>query len=113
MFRLGVVGSVVSVAGFIGYLCIGSVLHVSGIYTPPFALLSFSDPVFMILGFLTGGLICLVSGSLTVLTHFASLKGANTEYVLLMGPIAFGFGAATVRVTVGPILTWLAGLGAV
>ena len=39
------------------------------------------------------------------------MKDANAEFVLLLGLIAFGFGAATVRVTAGPVLTWLAALG--
>lgn len=76
----------------------------------PYQVLSLSDPVFTSLSFLVGGFICLLSGSLTFLTLLASVKDANAEFVLLMSLIAFGFGAATVRVTAGPVLTWLAGL---
>ena len=110
MFRLASVGSAVTVAGFIGYLGIGIALHVAGVYTPPFPVMSFSDPVFTSLGFLVGGLVCLLSGSLTFLTLLAIVKDATAEFVLLMSLIAFGFGAATVRVTAGAVLTWLAGL---
>lgn len=113
VFRLASVGSAVTVVGFLGYLSIGIALHVTGVYTPPFPVMSFSDPVFTSLSFLVGGLICLLSGSLTVLTLLASVKDANAEFVLLMSLIAFGFGAATVRVTAGPVLTWLAAIGPV
>ncbi|WP_433634788.1 hypothetical protein [Halomicrococcus sp. NG-SE-24] len=89
------------------------VLNATGVYMPPFPVMSFSDPVFTSLSFLIGGLICLLSGSLTVLTLLTSVKDANSEFVLLMSLIAFGFGAATVRITAGPVLTWLAGLGPV
>ncbi|SDN15985.1 hypothetical protein SAMN04487949_3537 [Halogranum gelatinilyticum] len=65
----------------------------------------------MILSFLIGALICLLSGSLTLLTLLASVKDANAEFVLLMSLIAFGFGAATIRVTAAPLLAWLAALG--
>ncbi len=113
VFRLSSVGSAVTVVGFAGYLCIGIVLRVVGIYTPPFPLLSFSDPVFMILSFVIGGFICLLSGSLTLLTLLTSVKDANAEFVLLMSLIAFGFGAATIRVTADPVLSWLVALGSV
>jgi len=108
VFRLASVGSAVTGAGFIGYLSVGIALHITGVYTPPFPVMSFSDPVFVSLSFLIGVLICLLSGSFTVLTHLASVKDANTEFVILMSLIAFGFGAATVRVTAGPVLTLLA-----
>lgn len=111
IFRLSSIGSAVTVVGFVGYLCLGIAFHVTGIYTPPFSQLSFSDPVFMILSFLIGALICLLSGSLTLLTLLASVKDANAEFVLLMSLIAFGFGAATIRVTAAPLLAWLAALG--
>jgi hypothetical protein len=101
----------VTVVGFVGYLNIGSALYVTDIYKLPFPMMSFSDPVFTSLRFLIGGPICLLSGSLTFLTHLASVKDANAEFVLLMSLIAFGFGAATVRVTAGPALTWLAAIG--
>ncbi len=113
VFRLSLVGSAVTVIGFVGYLCIGIALHVAGVYTPSFPLLSFSDPVFTIQGFLIGGFICLLSGSLTLLILLASVKDANAKFVLFMSLIAFGFGAATVRVTAGPVLSWLAVMGPV
>ncbi|SEO99560.1 hypothetical protein SAMN04487948_11014 [Halogranum amylolyticum] len=110
VFRLSSAGSAVTIISFVGYLCIGSALHIARVYTPSFPLMSFSDPVFTILCFLTGGLICLLSGSLTCLTLLVSVKDANAEFVLLTSLIAFGFGAATVRITVNPILAWLAAL---
>lgn len=113
MFRLSSVGSAATAIGFVGYLCIGVALNLVGVYTPPFPVMSFSDPVFTILSFLTGGLICLLSGSLTFLTLLGSVKDANAEFVVLMSLIAFGFGAATVRVMAGPVLTWLATIGPV
>lgn len=73
--------------------------------------MSLSDPVFTSLSFLVGGLIFPLSGSLAFLTLLASVKDANAEFALLTSLIASGFGAATVRVTAGPVLTWLAGLG--
>lgn len=111
VFRLSSVGSAATVIGFVSYLCIGVALHVAGVYVPPFPVLSFSDPVFTILCFLTGGFICLLSGSLTLLTLLGGVKDANDEFVVLMSLIAFGFGAATARVTASPIQNYLAAIG--
>ena len=113
VLRLSWAGSAATLVSFVAYLCIGLSLHLAGIYTPPFALLSFSDPVFVILGFLIGGFICLFSGSLTLLTLLASVKDAKAYFVLLMSLIAFGFGAATVRVTADPALSWFVAFGSV
>ena len=90
VFQLSSVGSAVSVVSFVGYLCIGGALHVVGVFMPPFQVLSFSDPVFTMLSFLTDGLICLLSGSLTLLTLLLGSKDANSEFVILLSLIGFG-----------------------
>lgn len=108
VFRLSSIGSAAIVVGLVGYLFIGIPLYMAGIYTPPFTLVSFSDPVFTILSFLIGGLICLLSGSLALLTLLAGVKDSNSEFVVLMSLIAFGFGTATIRVTAGPVQNYLA-----
>jgi hypothetical protein len=109
--RWASIGCTVTSVGFIGYLCIGIPLNVTGVYTPSFPVVGLSDPVFTSLSLLIGGFVCLLSGSLMMLTALASVKDANAEYVFMMSLIAFGFGAATVRVTAGPALTWLSRLG--
>ncbi|RBI58773.1 hypothetical protein DMJ13_25755 [halophilic archaeon] len=73
--------------------------------------MSFTDPIFTILSFLVGGLICLLSGSLTLLTLLVNPEGANAEFVILISLIAFGFGAATVQITVGPVQNCLNAIG--
>ena len=110
MFRLSSVGIAVSVLGFVGYLCIGVTLHVAGVYAPPFPVLSFADPVFTILDFLTGGLLCLLSGSYMLLTLLGGMKDTNSEFVVLMIFIAFGFGAVPLWITAGPIQNHLIGI---
>jgi hypothetical protein len=107
VFRLSSVGAAATAIGFVGYLFLGASLSVASIYTPPFPVLSLSDPLFTILSFLVGVFICLLSGSLTLLTLLGAEKDANAEFVLLLSLIAFGFGAATVRVTAGPVLNCL------
>ncbi|OYR62904.1 hypothetical protein DJ83_04155 [Halorubrum ezzemoulense] len=72
--------------------------------------MSFGDPVFTILGSLTGIVICVMSGSLAIATRLLVQKDARANFVMLMSLIAFGFGAATLRVTAGPALTCLAEL---
>lgn len=111
LFRLSSFGSAVAITGFVGYLFIGGSLYVAGIYAPPFPVMSFSDPVFAILGFLVGGLTCILSGSLTLLTLLVSTEDANAEFVILMSLIAFGFGAAIVRMTIGPVQESLSTIG--
>ena len=111
LFRLSSFGSAVATAGFVGYLFIGGSLHVAGIYAPPFPVMSFSDPVYTILGFLVGALFCVLSGSLTLLTLLVSVEDANAEFVILMSLIAFGFGAAIVRITIGPVQECLSTIG--
>lgn len=110
LFRLSSIGGVVVVSGFISYLVLGGVFHWLGFYNPEFPILSFSDPVFTILGLLTGIIFCVMPGSLTIATHFLVQKDARANFVMLMSLIAFGFGAATLRVTAGPALTCLAEL---
>jgi hypothetical protein len=108
VFQLSSFGCIVSFIIFVGYLCLAVVLHGVGVYMPPFQVLNFSDPIFTMLGFLTGGLICLLSGTLTLLTLFLETKGTNSGFVILLSLIAFGFGAATLRITAGPLQDHLA-----
>lgn len=106
-FRLSSIGSAVVVTVFIGYLILGTASHWLGFYNPEFRVLSFDDPVFTILGAVTGVIICLTSSSLAVSTHLLEPKDEKANFVILMCLIAFGFGAATLRVTAGPVQTCL------
>lgn len=110
LFRVSSVGGLVVVSGFISYLVLGGVFHWLGFYSPEFSVMSFGDPVFTILGSLTGIVICVMSGSLAIATRLLVQKDARANFVMLMSLIAFGFGAATLRVTAGPALTCLAEL---
>lgn len=107
LFRLSAIGSVGIVTGFIGYLILGAVSHWLGFYEPGFKVLSIEDPVFTIFGAITGAIICLTSGSLAVSTHLLEPRDEKASFVILMSLIAFGFGAATIRVTSSPALTYL------
>ncbi len=111
VFRLSSLGTVAVVVWLFGYLFIGFTLNVVGIYEPEFAVMGFTDPFFIISSFLAGAFICLMSGSLTLLTLLVDVKDANAEIVILLSLIGFGFGAATMRVTFGPVQACLAGLG--
>jgi hypothetical protein len=111
LLRIATLGSTIICLSFGGYLLIGYSLHLIGVYTPTFAVLSLSDPFFILLGCCTGVVICTMSGSLLVLTLLAGVKDANAEFVILMSLIGFGFGAATVRVTIGAITAYLALVG--
>lgn len=107
LFRLSSIGSAVIVTVFLGYLIFSAACHWLGFYNPGFRVLSFEDPVFTILGTITGAIICLTSGSLAVSTHFLEPRDERTSFVIFTSLIAFGFGAATLRVTVGPAQTCL------
>jgi hypothetical protein len=103
LFRLAVLGGKATAIGLVGYLAFGFLLHISGIYDPMFHVMTLSDPVFVTLTFLVGGFICILSGSLTLLTLLVSVHDANADFVILMSLIALGFGSAAVRMTVGPV----------
>ena len=111
LLRIAALGSVIICLSFVGYLLVGYGLHLIGVYTPTFTVLSLSDPFFILLGCCTGVVICMMSGSLLLLTLLTSVKDANAEFVILMSLIGFGFGAATVRVTISAITAYLAMIG--
>ncbi|MGQ3331025.1 hypothetical protein [Halorubrum sp. FL23] len=78
-----------------------------GIYDPEYDVMSFTDPFFIVSSFLAGVFMCAMSGTLTLLTLLLETKNANAEFVILVSLIAFGFGAATMRVTSNPVQAWL------
>jgi len=55
--------------------------------------MGFTDPFFIVLSFLTGLLICAMSGILTVLTILLSPNDSKADFIITMSLIAFGFGA--------------------
>jgi len=61
--------------------------------------MGFTDPFFIVLSFLTGLLICAMSGILTVLTILLSPNDSKADFIITMSLIAFGFGGATMRAT--------------
>jgi hypothetical protein len=84
LFRQATIGCVGIVTGFIGYLLIGSGLHLIGLYDPGFQIMSFDDPVFTLLGFLTGAFVCLSSGLLVLLTLLLEPRDGRAEFVVLL-----------------------------
>ncbi|AGB31751.1 hypothetical protein C488_14842 [Natrinema pellirubrum DSM 15624] len=70
--------------------------------------MSFTDPVFTTLSFLTGLFICATSGTLAVLTVLLAPNDSKANFVVLMSLIAVGFGAATMRVTFKAVQACLA-----
>lgn len=111
LYHLSTLGTAVVCIWLFGYLLVGFTLHIAGIYAPEFAVMSFTDPIFITSSFIAGAFICGMAGSLTLLTLLMDVRDANAEFVILLSLIAFGFGAATMRVTFGPVQTYLAGLG--
>jgi len=102
LFRLSSLGGLVVVSGFLGYLVLGALCHWVGFYDPGFSVMSFEDPVFTLLGTSVGIVICLISGSLAVSTRLLEPGNERASFVVLLSLIAFGFGAATLRLTAGP-----------
>ena len=70
--------------------------------------MGFTDPFFTSLSFLTGFFICAMSGTLAVLTFLLSPNDSEANFVVTMSLIAFGFGAATMRVTFESVQACLA-----
>ncbi len=99
LFQLVTPGAILSTLSFLGYVVIGFSLWAVGVYEPAYSVMSFTDPVFIGLSFLTGLFICATSGTLAVLTLLLGPNDSKANFVVLMSLIAFGFGAATMRVT--------------
>lgn len=72
--------------------------------------MSFDDPFFTILGFLTGAFVCLSSGLLVLLTLLLEPRDGRADFVVLLSLIAFGCGAAAMRVTADSAQSCLAQL---
>jgi len=51
--------------------------------------MGFTDPFFIVLSFLTGLLICAMSGILTVLTILLSPNDSKADFIITMSLIAF------------------------
>lgn len=109
LYRLSTLGTGTISIWLFGYLLVGLALHRVGVYQPEFALMSFADPFFIMSSFVIGAFVCAMSGSLTLLTLLVDVKDANSEFVILLGLIAFGFGAAIIRVTFDPVQACLTG----
>ncbi len=54
LLRVAILGSEIICLSFAGHLLIGYSLHLIGVYTPTFSILSLSDPFFVILMSLIG-----------------------------------------------------------
>ena len=108
LYQLVSPGTILITICFVGYIVIGFSLSFVGIYEPAYSVMGFTDPFFTSLSFLTGFFICAMSGTLAVLTFLLSPNDSEANFVVTMSLIAFGFGAATMRVTFKAVQACLA-----
>jgi len=108
LYQLVTPGAILSTVFFFGYVVIGFSLSFVGVYEPAYSVMGFTDPFFTSLSFLTGLFICAMSGTLAVLMVLLSPNDSKANFVVTMSLIAFGFGAATIRVTFRAIQACLA-----
>jgi len=92
LYQLVTPGAILSTVCFLGYVVIGFILSFVGLYEPAYSVMGFTDPFFIVLSFLTGLLICAMSGILTVLTILLSPNDSKADFIITMSLIAFGFG---------------------
>jgi len=108
LYQLVTPGAILSTICFLGYVVIGFSLSFVGVYEPAYSVMGFTDPFFTSLSFLTGLFICAMSGTLAVLTFLLGPNDTKANFVVTMSLIAFGFGAATMRVTFEAVQACLA-----
>ncbi len=100
VYQLGTIGAVLTAASFLGYLVVGMGLASVGIYDPVFVPMTLGDPVFVISAFLASTSIVVTSGCLILLTLLCGADDATSEFVIIVGLIALGCGAAAMRITI-------------
>lgn len=97
---------IVVMSAFFIYLIGGFVLLLVGIWSLSYPFLSITEDVYFAwLGFLTGGTICLGTGSLIGLAFLTDGEGQiHNEVSILASFIGFGFGAGVMRMTYEAVL---------
>lgn len=99
VFRFATPAMYLTGALFVGYLVFGYILISVGGWSPPFTFLAVrSDPYFTVLSTLTGFIVCLVTGSLIILS-FINEENTAQSISTLLAFIGFGFGAGAIRMT--------------
>lgn len=95
-----------TVSVFFAYFIGGFALLQLDFWSPSYQFLSLTDDVFFAwFGFLTGGCICLGTGSLIGLAFLSGGEGpVHNEISILSSFIGFGFGAAFMRITFVTVL---------
>lgn len=91
------------------YTVAGSLLIALGLWTPSFPFLSPTDDIYFAwLGFCSGAIVCLGTGSLIGLAFLTNGEGPVHNYVSILSSfIGFGFGAGVMRMTYLTVITSL------
>jgi len=86
---------------FFVYLIGGYIAVSFGVWTPPYEFLSLSEDIYFAwLGFLSGTVVCVGTGSLIGLAFLTEGEGGiHNEISILFSFIGFGFGAGLIRIT--------------
>lgn len=96
---------VVSLFGL--YALVGIIAVRVGFYTPDYPFLSLRDPFFNTFGTLTGLTVCQGTGALVIIALMDGVRSVREAISVLAAFIGFGFGAASIRLTVHQTLEFL------
>lgn len=104
--RVSIPITLTAVSVLFAYLIGGFALLQLEFWSPSYQFLSLTDDVYFAwFAFLTGGSICLGTGSLIGLAYLSGGEGpVHNEISILASFIGFGFGAAAMRLTYATVL---------
>lgn len=108
LIDLSVTALVVLVPLFIGYILAGMTAVILGLDPFPYAFLALDgDPVFVLFGTLIGIFICTVSLSQIPMVLLTESDDRTIAIHILLSMITLGFGLATLRFSMWPLLDML------
>ncbi|WP_254545313.1 hypothetical protein [Halomarina pelagica] len=107
--RLSIPLLLLVVSSFAAYLVGGYVLTSLGVWSPGYTFLSLPEDVYFAwFSFISGGTICLGTGSLIGLAFLTEGEGQiHNEISILASFVGFGFGAGVMRITYATVLASL------
>jgi hypothetical protein len=110
--QLSLPGIVLTSGLLLFYVSVGLFATTLGFWTPGYPFLSLAaDPVFTLLGFLSGLSICIGTGSILILFMMRGIDTTRGHISVFAACTGFGFGASVIRFTVPTVLKIVATLG--